>query len=298
MRRLRLFREVAEHGGVTAAARAMDYSPSGVSQQMAALEHEVGAPILERRGRGVQLTDVGQVLLEQARSLLDAERRAQAAVETARDTSAATLTVGVFSTVAAGLVPTILTDLAARHQEIQVTTREIDVDEAVLELRHGHLDLAFLVDYPEAPEPWATGLTIIRASLDQLYIAAPTGRFPGHGVDLADLADATWVTSGPRTYYGRAVRAACREAGFELHVAHQVDEQATALAMVRAGMGITLMSDLGRVFMPAGVEALRLRRPLHRQLLIAHDAATGGRPAVVAFLRSALRASRAARSRD
>ena len=97
--------------------------------------------------------------------------------------------------------------------------------------------------------------------------------------------------SGPRSYYGRAVRTACRLAGFEIQITHQVDEQATALAMVGAGLGITLMSDLGRSFLPAGVDVLELRRPLHRQLLVGHDAAAGSRPAIAAFVRAAVRAS-------
>ena len=59
LRRLHILREVAQHGGVTMAARAMHYSASGVSQQMAALEQAVGAPVLDRQGRGVVLTELG-----------------------------------------------------------------------------------------------------------------------------------------------------------------------------------------------------------------------------------------------
>lgn len=294
LRRLRILREVAQHGGVTAAAYELQYSPSGVSQQMAVLEEEIGAPVLERRGRGVQLTEVGRVLLEHAELLLDAEREAQAAIERARDSVAAELSVGVFSTVAAGLMPGIIAELADEHPEIRLRSREIDPDDAGLELRHGHLDLAFLIDYPEAAEPWAGGITVMPVALDELYLAAPAGQFDPRAVRLADLADRDWVMSGPRTYYGRAVRAACRAAGFEIQIVHQVDEQATALAMVGAGLGITLMSDLGRPFLPAtGVDVLELKGTLHRQLLLAHATASGGRPAVRVFLESAARAASA-----
>ena len=104
LRRLRILREVAEHGGVTAAGEAMHYSPSGISQQLSALEHDIGAAVLERRGRGVRLTQVGRVLLEHAEILLSAEREARAAVEHARDSLAVELRVGVFCTAAAGAV--------------------------------------------------------------------------------------------------------------------------------------------------------------------------------------------------
>ncbi len=292
LRRLRILREVAHHGGVSAAAREMHYSASGISQQMAALELEVGAPVLERRGRGIVLTEVGRVVLEHAEILLGAERTAQAAVEQTRDTLAAELSVGVFSTVAAGLMPGIVQDLAVRHPEIHLRTREIDPDQAGIELRHGHLDLAFLIDYPDATEPWGPGITIVPAMYDVLHLAAPTGQFAPGKVRLADLADHDWVVSGPRTYYGRAIRSACRQAGFEIRMTHDVDEQATALAMVAAGLGITLMSDLGRAFLPAtGVDVLDLTRPLRRQILVAHEEASGGRPAIRVFLESAARVS-------
>ena len=290
LRRLRILREVAHHGGVSMAAREMHYSASGISQQMAALEQDIGAPVLERQGRGIVLTEVGRVLLEHAEILLAAERDAQSAVEQARDTLAVELTVGVFSTVAAGLIPGIVKDLARRHPEIHVRTREIDPDDAAIELRHGHLDLAFLIDYPDATEPWGSGITIVPAVNDELHLAAPTGRFAPGKVRLADLGEEDWVMSGPRTYYGRVVRTACRQAGFDVRITHEVDEQATALAMVAAGLGITLMSDLGRAFLPDdGVDVLDLTRPLRRQLLLAHADASRGRPAIRAFLRSAAR---------
>lgn len=290
LRRLRILREVAHHGGVGVAAREMHYSASGISQQMAVLEQEMGAPVLQRRGRGIVLTELGHVLLAHAEILLAAERRAQNAVEQARDTLAVELTVGVFSTVAAGLIPGIVDDLGRRHPEIHLRTREIDPDEAGIELRHGHLDLAFLIDYPDATEPWAPGITIVPAVHDELHLAAPTGRFPPGIVRLADLAEQEWVISGPRTYYGRAIRSACRQAGFDMQITHEVDEQATALAMVAAGLGITLMSDLGRAFLPdAGIDVIDLARPLKRHLLLAHADASTGRAAIRVFLESTTR---------
>ncbi len=109
-------------------------------------------------------------------------------------------------------------------------------------------------------------------------------------VDLADLSEHDWVLSGTRNYYGRAMRSACQQAGFEPRVAHEVDEQPTALAIVAAGLGITLMSDLGRPFLPAaGVDVLELTQNVRRQLLVAYDHATHSRPAISAFLRSARR---------
>ena len=293
LRRLRVLREVAEHGGVTAAAHATRSSASTVSQQMAALERDIGAPVLERRGRNVVLTGVGRVLLTHAETLLSAERAALAETERARQSLAVELTVGVFSTVAAGLMPKIRRELAARHPEITLRTREVDPDEALLELRHGHLDISFLIDYPDASEPWSTGATLIPLIDDTMQVAAPTGLFDQSVLELADLAEQSWIISGPRSYYGRAVRAACLAAGFDLQITHQVDEQATALAMVAAGMGVTLMSDLGRTFLPtSGAHIIPLRQPLHRHILLSHEHPSRTRPAVQAFLHAARRTAR------
>ena len=295
LRRLRILREVAHHGGVTAAGQAMHYSPSGISQQIGALEDDIGAAVLERRGRGVRLTEVGRVLLEHAEVLLNAERDARSAVERARDTLAVELRVGVFCTVAAGLLPRITEDLGTRHPEVRITTRETDPDDAPLDLRHGHLDLAFLLDYPDAPEPWMSGVAFAAVGMDEVHLAAPTGWFSRGRIDLADLADRGWVMPGTQNYYGRAMRSACRRAGFEPRVIHEVAEQPTALAMVAAGLGVTLMSDLGRAFLPgAGVDVLALRQTVRRQVLVAYHQSTHSRPAVSAFLQSARRSARAA----
>jgi DNA-binding transcriptional LysR family regulator len=185
-------------------------------------------------------------------------------------------------------MPDIVQNLALRHPEIRLRTREIDPDDAGIELRHGHLDLAFLIDYPDATEPWAPGITIVPTMHDELHLAVPAGRLPPGKVRLADLEDQDWVISGPQTYYGRAVRSACRQAGFDVRVTHEVDEQATALAMVAAGLGITLMSDLGRAFLPeAGVDVLKLTRPLQRKILLAYADPCAGRPSIKAFLNCA-----------
>ncbi|GAB2766640.1 LysR family transcriptional regulator [Nocardioides salsibiostraticola] len=295
LRRLRMLREVAHHGGVTAAGLAMHYAPSGISQQIKALENDLGAAVLERSGRGVRLTEVGRILLEHAEILLGAEQEARAAVERARGTLAVELRVGVFCTVAASLMPRVIADLAARHPEVRLTTRETDPDDAPLDLRHGHLDLAFLLDYPDAPEPWMSGLTLVPAGMDEVHLAAPAGWFNCTRIDLADLADCDWVMSGLDNYYGRAMRSACRQAGFDPRVVHEVDEQPTALAMVAAGLGVTLMSDLGRAFLPAeGVDVLEIAQTVRRQVLVACDQSADSRPAVSAFLQSVRRNARAA----
>ncbi|WP_165825835.1 LysR family transcriptional regulator [Actinomycetospora cinnamomea] len=294
LRRLRTLREVARQGGVNAAAATLHFSPSAVSQQLEALSTEVGAPVLERVGRGVRLTEVGRVLTEHAEILLAAEQRACAAVEGARRSLTAHLTVGVFPAAGAGLVPAVIDDLRTRRPGITLSSAEADVEDVVADVRHGHLDLALLLDYPDAPEPWKDDLAVVPLGQDSIDLAAPTGTAYGPGTDLEELADEDWILSGADTYWGRAVRTACRRAGFEPRVRHRVDSSATALAMVAAGLGITLVSELGRIFCPpTGVVVVPLARPLSRRILITHLPHTGERPSVRAVLDAFARAAAA-----
>lgn len=279
---MRMLRAVARQDSVTAAAQALHYTPSAISQQLSALEAQIGAPVLERVGRGIRLTLVGRVLVKHADILLAAEQQARAEVEQVRQSQAAELTVGVFATVAAGLLPSVVAELAEHHPQLHLNTREVDPEDAVADLQHGQLDLAFLVDYPDAPQTWPANLRVIPLATDHLHLAAPAGQFNSTGgVDLVDLAGYEWIISGPQTSYGRAVQTACQRAGFDLHITHQVDEQATALAMVSAGMGITLMSDLAsQAFQPHDVDMLPLASPITRRILLAHHQALTDRPAL------------------
>ena len=294
LRRLRTLREVARQGGVNAAAATLHFSPSAVSQQLEALSAEVGAPVLERVGRGVRLTEVGRVLTEHAEILLAAERRACAAVEGARRSLSAHLTVGVFAAAAAGLLPTVIDDLATRHPGITLASTEADGEDVVADVRHGHLDLALLLDYPDAPEPWKADLRVVPLGQDQIHLAVPAGSSYGAGTDLGALAREDWILSGTDTYWGRAIRTACRRAGFDPHIRHHVDSSATALAMVAAGLGVTLVSDSGRTFCPpSGVAVVPLAKPLSRTILLAHLPHTGERPTARAVIDAFARAAAA-----
>src|SRR5579864_5658513 len=93
VRRLRLLREVAHRGTIAAAADALAFTPSAVSQQLSTLEREVGAPLLERTGRGVRLTDEGWVLVRHADAVFAELERAETALDAARQSVSGRLRV-------------------------------------------------------------------------------------------------------------------------------------------------------------------------------------------------------------
>ncbi|MDF4251887.1 LysR substrate-binding domain-containing protein [Streptomyces sp. WMMB303] len=319
LNRLRMLRELSRRGTLTAAAAALHYTPSAVSQQLAALEREVCVPLLEHVGRRVRLTEIGRVLAQHAEEILAAEERARIALEQARDTLTAELTVGVLATLAGTLVPPTLATLTERHPGVHVRTREVVPEETQAAVRDGDLDLAFVLDYPTAPGSGALdgALESTLVGVEQLYLVAPHGTLStpaasgpsaeqpagtaaaprsadreraavGTPVDLKDLAGSSWVASGTDTEFGRALCAVCRTAGFTPRIAHQIDEQATAMAMVATGLGITLVAELALPLRPANVDVFPFRDPIRRRITVIRRTSTRDRPSELAFVRAAL----------
>ncbi|MBK1782708.1 LysR family transcriptional regulator [Prauserella cavernicola] len=280
LHRLRMLRELHRRGTVTAAAASLHYTASAVSQQLAQLERDVGAKLFERLGRRVQLTELGMLLTEHAEEILGAVERATTSLEEAQDAVSARLTAGVWASVASGLLPSALTALAAEHPGIQVRSKELAPEDTAGAVRDGTLDFSFVIDYSDYPMPWDPSLVRVVIAVERLHAAVPMGVVPTGTVPLTELAEHPWILAGPRSHFGRAVRIACQRNGFEPKISHEVGEQATALAMVGAGLGVTLVSDLGLSLLPPGVDIVALTEPVMRTVSIAHRATATRRPSL------------------
>src|SRR5918911_3841239 len=175
LRRLRLLRELEERGTLWAVAGALGYSPSAVSQQLTVLEKEVGVPLLEKAGRGVKLTDAGRLLAYHARVLLSAAEAARAGL--------ASLTGEVRGTVRAGglqsatrhvLIPS-LTRMLVDHPQVRVEVSELELEQALPELRLGSLDVVISDEYDGQPRPRPAGLTFGLLHEESLKLVLPAG---------------------------------------------------------------------------------------------------------------------------
>ncbi|WP_020659391.1 LysR family transcriptional regulator [Amycolatopsis benzoatilytica] len=281
LHRLRMLRELRRRGTVTAAAAALHYTASAVSQQLAQLERDVGAKLFERLGRRVQLTELGILLTEHAEDILGSVERATLALEEAQGTMSARMTAGVWASVASGLLPTALTALAADYPGIQVRTKELAPEATAEAVRDGTLDLSFVIDYSDAPMPWDRGLERAVVAVERLHAAVPAGALPSATVPLDSLAEHPWILASPKSHFGRAIRNACQRHGFQPKINHEVEEQSTAMAMVGAGLGVTLVSDLGlRLLRPPGIDVVALAPPLLRTVSIAYRRTEIRRPAL------------------
>ena len=196
LRRLRLLRELDARGTVHAAARALDYTPSAVSQQLAVLEREAGATLLERTGRTLRLTDAGRLLVEHAGALLDRMEAAEADVAAlVAGRPAGTVQIAAFQTAFLQLVAPAVARLAAEHPDVRVEAAEIEVEEAVALLRLGHLDVVVGDEYEGVPRPvWpdlARGPLLteqVRVMLPDHALAAGAWPRPARGRRLGRLA--------------------------------------------------------------------------------------------------------------
>jgi molybdate transport repressor ModE-like protein len=241
-RRVLTFRAVARHRSFTRAARELALSQPSVSHQVAALEREIGARLLERRPGGLQLTQAGELLLEHADAI--AERFDLAALQLAEiaEDERTLLRIGAFPTALAGLVPAAVARMRARHPRTRITVDEGTSDELPGRLRSGELHLA--IDFQDAALPRREHDGLERRDLlhESFLVALP----PGHplarrrSVRLGDLAGEDWTAAHTD---GIIVRA-CRAAGFEPRLVSLTRDQLAIRALIVRGMAVTLAPRL------------------------------------------------------
>ncbi|UBU08603.1 LysR family transcriptional regulator [Nonomuraea gerenzanensis] len=253
--RLRLLREFAEHGTMTAVAEVCGLTSSAVSQQLAALEREAGVPLFERAGRRVRLTAEGWRLVRHARIVLSALDAAEQDLRSA-STPRGPVRVACFATAAvARLLPAIAT-ARARHPDLHVIVHELEPREAVEALRAGRCDLAIAFTYNLIPEEPRPGLTRRFVGVEPMLTALPAAHpAAAGGVDLRALGEEPWIAGSEGTSDHEMLDRACARAGFRPNVIHTADDYALVLRMVREGLGVALVPELvaTAVGVPGGV---------------------------------------------
>jgi DNA-binding transcriptional LysR family regulator len=248
LRRLRLLREVDARGTVHGAARALDYTPSAISQQLAVLEREAGAKLLERSGRNVQLTDAGRVLVRHAATLLDGVEAAEAELAAiAAGRPAGVVRVSAFQSAFLRIVAPAIAALATSHPDVRVEAAEIEVEEGVPALRLQQLDAVVGDEYEGQPRPVHGDL--MRESLvgEQVHLVMPADHplARRRRVPMARLAGAEWAACQPGTGHREMQIRACRQlGGFEPDLRYASDDFLILLELVRTAGACALLPDL------------------------------------------------------
>ena len=210
VRRLRLLREVAARGTLAAAAEALNFTPSAVSQQLAVLERETGVRLLERSGRRVRLTDAGSRLVEHAELVLAQLEQAEADLARGQKTVRGMVRLGAFPTAARGLVPGAAALLRAAHPDLRVVLHELEPHESLPAVRLGELDVAVIHQYDLLPRRREPGVTSTLLAEDPLSVALPPDHpAAGDAIRLSDLRDERWIGGQPDTSCYAIVLRAC-----------------------------------------------------------------------------------------
>lgn len=263
LRRLRLLREVQVRGTVHAAARALGYAPSAVSQQLAVLEREAGTPLLERVGRGVRLTEAGAVAVAHAERLLEGMEAATAevsAVGAGRPTG--TVRVAAFQSAFLRVVAPTVRALTSSHPGIRVEATEAEVEQSVPELRLQRLDVLVGDEYEGQPRPVHAGLRRDPVLRERIDVVLPEGHPEASAsqVRLSRLADLPWAACQPGTGHHAMHLRACRGlGGFEPDVRYTSDDFLILLELVRTTGAGALLPELVVGSGPPGVVARPLR---------------------------------------
>ncbi|MFG2668897.1 LysR family transcriptional regulator [Streptomyces sp. NPDC048387] len=296
IRRLHMLQTVAARGSITAAAQSLGLSVGAVSQQLAALRHDVGVDLLRRDGRTVALTEAARVLLGHADRILAAVEEAECAVAAIKGTVGTTATLAALPSTAARIVAPALAALGADHPQLAVTC--LITDQAQLrELTLGTVDVVLGQHYHHLPEATPKGIAVSPLLDDPLLVVTAddgvAGKSDGRPVCLRQLATHHLVLPPATTDCGQAILHACHQAGFTPTTRYVSADIAAQLALARSGLATALVPRTAIDPATPGIRTAPIEgHPIQRLLFAAtrHTETTNPTTAaIVAALRTAAR---------
>ena len=240
LRQLKYFVTVAEELSFVRAAQRLHMSQPPLSQQIKALEEELGVELLSRTRREVKLTDAGRVFLAESRELLE---KAQAVAHRTRQAAGgeqATLRVGMATSALFHVLPPLLERVKARLPGVSMTITDMNSDEQVRSLTVDRIDLGFIHARSDI-----RGLARCNVVVDALAVALPASHPLANRADLSlrDLQDEAMVAfsreHAPALF--DALIASCQQEGFSPRIAHVGRHPASVLQMVQLGLGVSIV---------------------------------------------------------
>jgi DNA-binding transcriptional LysR family regulator len=249
--RLRVIDAVARHGSVTAAARELHYSQPSVTHHLARLEAETGAQLLQRVGRGIRLTQAGQLLADRAAEIIGRIDAADAELSAHVELTAGRVRLAGFSSAIASLVPRAVASLADTHPGLQISLTDTHPPDALELLRTGKIEVAIIFRYDET-EPEPAGVRLHHLLDDPVYLLSVR-----RGRKLAALRDATWIAGCDRCR--SHLLSVCADEGFEPRIGYISDDMVVMQELVAAGLGVTTIPGLAlRAHRTEGIVASEL----------------------------------------
>ena len=280
-RRLLTFREVVRQGSFSRAGEALALTQPAVSQQVAALERQLGVRLLERGPGGPTPTDAGALLLAHADAVADRLAQADAQVAELAAADRETLRIGAFPSALATVIPAAITRLREELPEVQVEAGEASGEELGAMVAAGVLHVAMCFQDAEQPPRRPEGTERHELGSEAMLAVMAAGH-PLAGRErlaLAELADETW-TAPSRDHL---IYRTCMAAGFEPRIAFITRDVLAARGLVASGLAVTLMPELLAAGLP-GIAMIPLAGPQPHRSLYALTPAAGVRSSARAFL--------------
>lgn len=240
--RLRTLREFADRGSLTAAAKALHCTPSAVSQQLRALQADVGVPLTEPAGRGLRLTDAGRALVVRADEVLAALDRAESELDTYRREPRGRVRVAMFPTAALLLLPGLLHRVAA-FEGLDVEVRDVETTAPHVAGLLADFDVV-VTHRDEHAESYASDrVEVVPLFREPLDVALPPGHRLAelHKVELAALAHERWLGVDIGCPVDDVLRSLATRTGIRPEVVHRINDLRVIEAMVAAGHGVALV---------------------------------------------------------
>jgi DNA-binding transcriptional LysR family regulator len=285
--RLNVLREVVGHGSFSAAADALSYSQSAVSQAIATLEGEVGAPLIERDRRGVRPTAAGAALAAHAEGILGRMDDAEAEVAAIAGGRGGRLRIASFPTAGATLMPEAVARFRAAHPGVEVSLAEGESEQIAPRLRAGDFEIVILFEFVGVGERLGAGMRRFELLDDPLHLALPAEHPLANRkkLRLEDLREESWVQTSAASPCARHVVRSCHAAGFEPRVSFESDDYQTVQGLVAAGVGVALIPQLALSIVRPDIRIRSLdpRSPV-RKVFAATPRAAAVTPAVATML--------------
>ncbi len=281
LKRLRLLHELAARGTVVAVAEALSYSPSAVSQQLAALEREVGVPLFRRSGRGLRLTPTAQLLAAEAEELLSHVERIESDIRRAQDEVGGTVRIATFQTAMLALLPQTLSHLRADYPELRIEVVQHEPEAGLYETWARGFDFVIAEHYPGHSSTQFSGLDREPLLHDRIQLAVPAS-FD----DVATLADAArhpWVLEPAPAASRHWAEQACRTAGFEPDVCFQTADLQAHIRLVESGNAVGLLPSLLQAERRPGIRLIDLPGRPQRTVFTSARSSSGRNPAIAAL---------------
>jgi DNA-binding transcriptional LysR family regulator len=271
LRLLKVLREVALRGSFSAAAETLSYSQPAVSQQIARLESQAGVKLIERQPKGIRLTPAGEALVRHTERILAQLAAAQAELGDIASSARGRLRIGSFATAAGTIVPQAVSAFRRLRPGVHVELMLMDPPESIPALRRGDIDIAISEEGGFEADPNLDGLGVERLMDDVLYALLPADHplATRRALALGDLRDEEWMLVGLRGTCADSniVLRACRDAGFDPHVAYTSDDYFAIQGLVASGMGVALVPGLALASARNDVEVRPVRgRPPYRRI--------------------------------